>query len=159
MWLVALNYAPVSPRAVRERQMGTEREIKTETEVSWEAGRYTYALQNYTKKPLGAVPDPGSTGSGSPALSPHCSPAESPPKASCGDQKSDLSLLCSICPLPDIRAWLPFPRVFLQPPGLSFLPQCDHLFPPLRFCGSCCSLCSQSSPSYPIFTHIMSSDG
>lgn len=32
MWLVALNYAPESSRAVRETQMGTKKEIKTERE-------------------------------------------------------------------------------------------------------------------------------
>lgn len=74
--MVAFNYAPASSGAVRERQVGTEREIKAETKASWEAEGHAYALQkNYIEKPRRVVPDLSSIGLGSLALSSHCSPA------------------------------------------------------------------------------------
>lgn len=63
-------------------------------------------------------------------------------------------------PLPTIksRAALP-PTCLSSATGAFYLPQCDHLFPPLTFLQELLCLCSQCSPPLPIFTHILSPAG
>lgn len=114
MWLVALNYAPESSRAVRERQMGTERNQDRDRGALGSRDVHIHFREDDVRKPLRTALHPGSIGPGSPALWPCSFPADSPTTTSQGDQKT-IPALFTICPFPPLKTHLlPFSPLCLS---------------------------------------------
>lgn len=151
MWLVALNYAPESSRAVRERQMGTERNQDRDRGALGSREVHIHFREDDVRKPLRTGLHPGSIGPGSPAPCGHAAflltalqrlprVIRKPSQLSLPSAPSHLSKLI----------YYPFPLyAFLQPLGPSVLSKCNYLVPSFGFCTSCRCVCSQHSPPYP----------
>ena len=104
------------------------------------------------RKPVRAMLDATSTGPGSPALQLSCSPAESPPKASCGDKKT-----VSACSAPCVLAHLSKLVHYLFPLQV-FLPKGIHLALSLGVSALAAAVSAHDAPTSPVLTH-MSSQG
>lgn len=136
--------------------MGAEREIKTQRErwAGKQEGAHTFQ-KNDIKEPLRTLPDPGTRGPGSPALSLHCSLNESPPKTSYGGQKNTPACAAPSCPA--IRVWLPFTYMsFFSHRGFLFFPSvttCSLLWHFARAAAIFAPSAPHPTPFSPISCH------